>query len=40
MDAGEEATKAYLAQVRELDARFRSALPDLETPLREYAKQV
>jgi len=38
--SGEDATKAYLAQVRELDARFRAALPDLEGPLRQLANQI
>jgi hypothetical protein len=40
MRADQEATKDYLSQMRQLDGRFRSAVPDLETPLREYAKKV
>jgi len=40
MGADQESTKSYLAQMRELDARFRSAVPDLETPLRTYAKKI
>ena len=38
--ADEEATKAYLAQIKEIDARFRSAIPDLEARLQEYARQI
>jgi hypothetical protein len=38
--ADEESTKAYLAEMRELDARFRSAIPDLETRLREYSTKI
>jgi hypothetical protein len=38
--ADQEATKSYLTQIRELDARFRSAIPDLETRLREYSAKI
>ena len=38
--ADQDATKAYLSQMKEIDARFRTAIPDLETPLREYAKKI
>jgi hypothetical protein len=38
--ADQDATKAYLSQMKEIDARFRTAIPDLETPLREYAKKL
>jgi hypothetical protein len=40
MSADQDATKAYLSQMRVLDARFRSAVPDLEASLREYAKKI
>jgi hypothetical protein len=36
----EEATKVYLSQIKGVDARFRAALPDLETPLQQLARQL
>jgi hypothetical protein len=39
-DADEEATKAYLGKIREVDARFRAALPDLDAPLQKLARTV
>jgi hypothetical protein len=36
----QEAMKAYLSQIKDVDARFRAALPDLETPLRQLARQL
>jgi len=36
----EEDTKAYLTKIKQIDARFRAALPDLETPLRQLARQL
>jgi hypothetical protein len=38
--AHQDATKAYLSQIREIDTRFRAAIPDLEARLREYAKRI
>jgi len=38
--ADQEATKSYLAQMRELDARFKSAIPDLETRLRKSSTKI
>lgn len=38
--ADQDATKAYLSQIREIDARFRAAIPDLEARLQEYAKRI
>ena len=36
----QSATEAYLSSIKEIDARFRAALPDLENPLRQLAQKL